>query len=73
MISSRQEYKDKFDDAGIEYFYTLIDDAVARVMRSEGGYIWACKNYDGDVMSDMVASAFGCTFNDDICSCFTRR
>ena len=53
------EYKDKFDDAGIEYFYTLIDDAVARVMRSEGGYIWACKNYDGDVMSDMVASAFG--------------
>ena len=53
------EYKDKFDDVGIEYFYTLIDDAVARVMRSEGGYIWACKNYDGDVMSDMVASAFG--------------
>ena len=53
------EYKDKFDAAGIEYFYTLIDDAVARVMRSEGGYIWACKNYDGDVMSDMVASAFG--------------
>ena len=53
------EYKDKFDDAGIEYFYTLIDDAVARVMRSEGGYIWACKNYDGDVMSDMVATAFG--------------
>ena len=45
--------------AGIEYFYTLIDDAVARVMRSEGGYIWACKNYDGDVMSDMVATAFG--------------
>ncbi|MFQ9515592.1 MAG: NADP-dependent isocitrate dehydrogenase [Eubacterium sp.] len=53
------EYKDKFDAAGIEYFYTLIDDAVARVMRSEGGYIWACKNYDGDVMSDMVATAFG--------------
>lgn len=53
------EYKEKFDKAGIEYFYTLIDDAVARVMRSEGGYIWACKNYDGDVMSDMVASAFG--------------
>ena len=45
--------------AGIEYFYTLIDDAVARVIRSEGGYIWACKNYDGDVMSDMVATAFG--------------
>ncbi|SHE39163.1 isocitrate dehydrogenase (NADP) [Caldanaerobius fijiensis DSM 17918] len=53
------EYKDKFADAGIEYFYTLIDDAVARVMRSEGGMIWACKNYDGDVMSDMVATAFG--------------
>ncbi|MBE5963653.1 MAG: NADP-dependent isocitrate dehydrogenase [Lachnospira sp.] len=53
------EYADKFKAAGIEYFYTLIDDAVARVMRSEGGYIWACKNYDGDVMSDMVATAFG--------------
>jgi len=53
------EYKDKFAAAGIEYFYTLIDDAVARVMRSDGGYIWACKNYDGDVMSDMVATAFG--------------
>lgn len=53
------EYKDKFAAAGIEYFYTLIDDAVARVVRSEGGYIWACKNYDGDVMSDMVATAFG--------------
>ena len=53
------EYKCRFDDAGIEYFYTLIDDAVARVIRSEGGYIWACKNYDGDVMSDMVATAFG--------------
>ena len=53
------EYKDKFDAAGIEYFYTLIDDAVARVIRSEGGYSWACKNYDGDVMSDMVATAFG--------------
>lgn len=53
------EYKDKFAAAGIEYFYTLIDDAVARVIRSEGGYIWACKNYDGDVMSDMVATAFG--------------
>lgn len=53
------EYKNKFADAGIEYFYTLIDDAVARVVRSEGGYIWACKNYDGDVMSDMVATAFG--------------
>lgn len=53
------EYADKFNEAGITYFYTLIDDAVARVMKSEGGYIWACKNYDGDVMSDMVSSAFG--------------
>ena len=53
------EYKEKFKAAGIEYFYTLIDDAVARVIRSEGGYIWACKNYDGDVMSDMVATAYG--------------
>ena len=53
------QYKDAFAEAGIEYFYTLIDDAVARVMKSEGGYIWACKNYDGDVMSDMVSSAFG--------------
>lgn len=53
------EYKEKFDAAGITYFYTLIDDAVARVVRSDGGYIWACKNYDGDVMSDMVATAFG--------------
>jgi len=54
-----QEFKFKFSEAQIEYFYTLIDDAVARVIRSEGGYIWACKNYDGDVMSDMVATAFG--------------
>ena len=54
-----QEYKAKFDELGITYFYTLIDDAVARVIRSEGGYIWACKNYDGDVMSDMVSTAFG--------------
>lgn len=54
-----KEYKDKFESAGIEYFYTLIDDAVARVIRSKGGYIWACKNYDGDVMSDMVSTAFG--------------
>lgn len=53
------EYAKKFEDAGITYFYTLIDDAVARVMKSEGGYIWACKNYDGDVMSDMISSAFG--------------
>lgn len=54
-----KEYKDRFEELGIEYFYTLIDDAVARVMKSEGGFIWACKNYDGDVMSDMVSSAFG--------------
>ena len=53
------EYKTKFEEAGITYFYTLIDDAVARVIRSEGGFIWACKNYDGDVMSDMVSTAFG--------------
>ena len=54
-----KEYADKFKEAGIEYFYTLIDDAVARVMKAKGGFIWACKNYDGDVMSDMVSSAFG--------------
>ncbi|MBQ6041651.1 MAG: NADP-dependent isocitrate dehydrogenase [Oscillospiraceae bacterium] len=53
------EYREKFEAAGIEYFYTLIDDAVARVIRSNGGYIWACKNYDGDVMSDMVSTAYG--------------
>jgi isocitrate dehydrogenase len=53
------EYKEKFEAAGLEYFYTLIDDAVARVMRSEGGFVWALKNYDGDVMSDMMASSFG--------------
>ena len=53
------EYKEKFAEAGIEYFYTLIDDVIARVIRSEGGFIWACKNYDGDVMSDMVSTAFG--------------
>ena len=53
------DYKPQFEEAGIEYFYTLIDDAVARVIRSEGGFIWACKNYDGDVMSDMVSTAFG--------------
>ena len=54
-----KEYKDKFEAAGLEYFYTLIDDAVARVMKTKGGFIWACKNYDGDVMSDMVSSACG--------------
>lgn len=53
------EYKEKFEKVSIEYFYTLIDDAIARVIRSEGGYIWACKNYDGDVMSDMIATAYG--------------
>ena len=53
------EFKTRFDELGIEYFYTLIDDAVARVMRSEGGFVWACKNYDGDVMSDMLSAAFG--------------
>lgn len=53
------EYADKYKEAGLEYFYTLIDDAVARVIRSEGGFVWACKNYDGDVMSDMVSTAFG--------------
>ena len=65
------EYKDAFEKAGITYFYTLIDDAVARVMKSEGGYIWACKNYDGDVMSDMVSSAFGSLGHDDICTGFS--
>ena len=54
-----EEFKEKFEKAGIEYFYTLIDDAVARVMKSKGGFLWACKNYDGDVMSDMIASACG--------------
>ena len=54
-----KHYKNRFEELGIEYFYTLIDDAVARVVRSKGGFIWACKNYDGDVMSDMVSSAFG--------------
>ena len=53
------DYKEAFEKAGIEYFYTLIDDAVARVMKAKGGFIWACKNYDGDVMSDMISSAFG--------------
>jgi isocitrate dehydrogenase len=55
----RKEYKDKYEAAGITYFYTLIDDAVARVIRSKGGFVWALKNYDGDVMSDMLATAFG--------------
>ena len=59
MADVFEKYKDRFEEAGIEYFYTLIDDAVARVIRSKGGFIWACKNYDGDVMSDMVSTAFG--------------
>ena len=67
------EYKEKFEKAGITYFYTLIDDAVARVMKAEGGFIWACKNYDGDVMSDMVSSAFGSLGNDDFCTGFSKR
>ena len=54
-----KDYKQEFEKLGIEYFYTLIDDAVARVIRSKGGFIWACKNYDGDVMSDMLSTAFG--------------
>jgi isocitrate dehydrogenase len=54
-----EQYRMKFEEAGITYFYTLIDDAIARVIRSEGGFIWACKNYDGDVMSDMISTAFG--------------
>ena len=54
-----KEFSEKYQEAGLEYFYTLIDDAVARVMKSEGGFLWACKNYDGDVMSDMIASASG--------------
>ena len=54
-----EEFKEKFEEAGLTYFYSLIDDIVARVMKAEGGFIWACKNYDGDVMSDMVSSAFG--------------
>ena len=59
MKITKTSTKTSFEEAGIEYFYTLIDDAVARVIRSEGGYMWACKNYDGDVMSDMIATAFG--------------
>ena len=55
----RKQFKDKFEEAGLTYFYSLIDDIVARVMKAEGGFIWACKNYDGDVMSDMMATAFG--------------
>ena len=55
----RNEFKEKFEEAGITFFYSLIDDVVARVMKAKGGFIWACKNYDGDVMSDMISSAFG--------------
>ena len=63
------EFKDKFEEAGLEYFYTLIDDAVARVMKTEGGFIWACKNYDGDVMSDMVPLHVAHPCHDDISPC----
>ena len=66
------EYKAAFDALGIEYFYTLIDDAVARVIRSQGGFIWACKNYDGDVMSDMV-STLRLPGHDDLCAGEPRR
>ena len=65
------EYKEKFEEAGITYFYTLIDDAVARVMKSEGGYIWACKNYDGDVMSDMVSVCIWFPCHDDFRACIS--
>ena len=67
-----KQYKEAFEKEGIEYFYTLIDDAVARIMKAEGGFIWACKNYDGDVMSDMESSAFG-SCNDDLRSRFPSR
>ena len=67
------EYKEKFQALGIEYFYTLIDDAVARVIRSQGGFIWACKNYDGDVMSDMVATAYGDLSMDDLRAGIAKR
>ena len=62
------EFKEKFEAAGIEYFYSLIDDIVARVMKAEGGFIWACKNYDGDVMSDMVSFSIWFSGYDDICT-----
>ena len=67
------QYKDAFEKAGITYFYTLIDDAVARVMKSEGGFIWACKNYDGDVMSDMISYCIRLTCHDDISACIPSR
>ncbi len=63
--------KAKFEAAGITFFYSLIDDVVARVMKAEGGFIWGCKNYDGDVMSDMISSAFGFSGNDDFCTGFS--
>ena len=67
-----KSYKDEFEEAGIEYFYTLIDDAVARVMKSEGGFIWACKNYDGDVMSDMISFCIRLSCHDDFRTCISR-
>ena len=67
------EYQEKFEELGIEYFYTLIDDAVARVMKAEGGFIWACKNYDGDVMSDMVSICLWFSCNDDLRFGFSCR
>ena len=68
-----EHYRAKFEELGITYFYTLIDDAVARVIRSEGGFIWACKNYDGDVMSDMVSTAFRQPCHDDVRACLAGR
>ena len=70
--STTPSTRQRFEEAGIEYFYTLIDDAVARVMKAEGGFIWACKNYDGDVMSDMVSTAFGSPGHDDLRAGFAR-
>ena len=71
--STKTNIRRSSKELGIEYFYTLIDDAVARVMKAKGGFIWACKNYDGDVMSDMVSSAFGSLCNDDLCFGFSCR
>ena len=68
-----KEYKEKFEQAGITYFYTLIDDAVARVMKAEGGFIWACKNYDGDVMSRYGFFRIRFSCHDDVCSGISKR
>ena len=64
----KKNWENKFKEAGLDYFFTLIDDAVARIMKTEGGLLWACKNYDGDVMSDMLGSAYGSLGDDDLCS-----